>query len=69
MKTTFLERFKPTVRTQDWRKKIVSFAQDDEVYLTPAWSRFKWIIRASPHHEYEENHINTFFYNGLNDSP
>ena len=34
----------------------------------PTWSRFKRIIRACPHHEYEKNQLNTFYYNGLNDS-
>ena len=26
------------------------------------------MIRACPYHEYVENHLNTFFYDGLNDS-
>ena len=54
--------------TQDLRKKIASFTQDDEENLTEAWSRFKRMIRACPHHEYGEHHLNTFFYDGLNDS-
>ena len=68
LKTAFLETFYPTVRTQDWRKKIASFTQADEENLKVAWSRFKRMIRACPHHEYGENHLNTFFYDGLNDS-
>ena len=35
--------------------------------LSAAWSRFKRMIRAFPHHEYGENHLNTFFYDGFND--
>ena len=26
------------------------------------------MIKACIHHEYQKNHINTFFYDGLNDS-
>ena len=26
------------------------------------------MIETCPHHEYEKNHLNTFFYDGLNDS-
>ena len=57
-----------TVSTQDWRKKIASFTQEDDVNLSAAWSRFKRIIRACPHNEYGENDLNTFFYDGLNES-
>ena len=68
LKTSFLKRFYPIVRTQDWRKKIVSFTQEDDENLTATRSRFKRMIRACPHNEYTENHLNTLFYNGLNDS-
>ena len=68
LKTVFLERFYLTVRTQDWRKKIVSFIEEDDENLSAAWSSFKRRIRACPHHEYGENHLNTFFHDGLNDS-
>ena len=36
LKTAFLERFYPTVRMQDWRKKIALFTQEDEENLTAA---------------------------------
>lgn len=68
LKTTFLERFHPTVRTEDWRKKITSFTQENEENLTTGWSRFKRMTRACPHHEYGDNHMNTFFYDDLNDT-
>ena len=55
------------VCTQDWRKKIASFNQEDDDKLSAAWSIFKRMIRACPHHEYGDNHLNTFFYDGLND--
>ena len=48
LKTAFLERFYPTVRTQDWRKKIASFTQEDDENLSVAWIRFKRMIRAYP---------------------
>lgn len=67
MKTSFLERFYPTIGTQDWPKKIVSFIQEDDKNLSATWSRFKRMVRACPHHEYMENHLTTFFYNSLND--
>ncbi|CAO2840803.1 unnamed protein product, partial [Amaranthus hypochondriacus] len=68
LRTAFLERFYPTNRTQDWRKKIASFTQEDDESLCAAWTRFKSMLRACPHHEYGENHLNTFFYDGLDDS-
>src|SRR5688572_18854965 len=68
LRTAFLERFYPTNRTQDWRKKIASFTQDEDENLSAAWTRFKGMLRACPHHEYGENHVNTFFYDGLDDS-
>ena len=34
LKTAFFERFYPTVKMQDWRKKIASFTQEDEENLT-----------------------------------
>lgn len=49
------------------RKKIASFTQDDEETLSEKWTRLKWLIRSCPQHEYGENHLNIFFYNGLND--
>ena len=55
------------VRTQDWCKKIASYTQEDDDNLSAAWSRFKRMIRACPHHEYGENQLNTFFYDELND--
>ena len=67
-KTTFLKRFYPMARMQDWCKKIASFTQKDDENLSAIGSQFKRMIRACPHHEYEENHLNTFFYDGLNDS-
>ena len=64
LKTTFLKRFNPTVRTQDWYKKIASFTQEDDDNLSATWSRFKRMIRVCPRHEYGDNHLNTFFYDG-----
>ena len=46
----------------------MSFTQEDDENLSAAWSMFKRMIRACPHHEYGENHLNTFFCDGLNDS-
>ena len=49
-------------------KEIASFTQEDDDNLSATWSRFKRMIRACPQHEYEENHLNTFFCDSLNDS-
>ena len=68
LKTTFLERYYPTIRTQHWRKKIVSFTQEDDEKLSATWNRFKRMIQACPHHEYWEIHLNTFFYDSLNNT-
>ena len=38
VKKAYQERFYPSVRTQDWRKKIASFTQDQEESLAGAWN-------------------------------
>lgn len=67
LKQRFLERFYPTLRTNDLTSQITSFAQADDESFSDAWIRFKRLQRQCPHHGFGDNHLNKFFYNGLTD--
>lgn len=47
---------------------IALLTQENDENLSATRSRFKGIIRACPLNEDGENLLNTFFYDGLNDS-
>ena len=46
----------------------MSYTEEDTMNLSAKWSRFMRMIGAYSHHKYEENLLNIFFYDGLNDS-
>ncbi|XP_021715560.1 uncharacterized protein LOC110683485 [Chenopodium quinoa] len=47
------------------RRKIASFEQEPDETLGEAWERFKDLIRACPHHEFNHNFLMRLFYDGL----
>ncbi|XP_057548051.1 uncharacterized protein LOC130826485 [Amaranthus tricolor] len=68
LKTPFVKRFYLTVKHKIGVKRLHHSLKKMKRTWTAAWSRFKRMIRACPHHEYGDNHLNTFFYDGLNDT-
>ncbi|XP_021725088.1 uncharacterized protein LOC110692398 [Chenopodium quinoa] len=61
----FLKRFISEEKTADMRRKIASFEQEAEESLSEAWERFKELVQACPHHEYNKSLLMRFFYDGL----
>ncbi|XP_021751339.1 uncharacterized protein LOC110717002 [Chenopodium quinoa] len=61
----FLKRFISEEKTAEMRRKIASFEQEAEESLSEAWERFKELVQACPHHEYNQSLLMRFFYDGL----
>ncbi|XP_021746040.1 uncharacterized protein LOC110711909 [Chenopodium quinoa] len=61
----FLKRFISEEKTAEMRRKIASFEQDSDETLGEAWERFKELVQACPHHEYNQSLLMRFFYDGL----
>ncbi|XP_021757411.1 uncharacterized protein LOC110722448 [Chenopodium quinoa] len=47
------------------RRKIASFEQGADESLSESWERFKELVQACPHHEYNQSLLMRFFYDGL----
>ncbi|XP_021721943.1 uncharacterized protein LOC110689463 [Chenopodium quinoa] len=58
----FLKRFISEEKTSEMRRKIASFEQEAEESLSEAWERFKELVQACPHHEYNQSLLMRFFY-------
>ncbi|XP_021745389.1 uncharacterized protein LOC110711318 [Chenopodium quinoa] len=61
----FLKRFISVEKTAVMRRKIASFEQDADESLGEAWERFKELVQACPHHEYNQGLLMRVFYDGL----
>ncbi|XP_021728720.1 uncharacterized protein LOC110695797 [Chenopodium quinoa] len=61
----FLKRFISEEKTAEMRRKIASFEQEADESLSEAWERFKELLQACPHHEYNQSLLMRFFYDGL----
>ncbi|XP_021770762.1 uncharacterized protein LOC110734948 [Chenopodium quinoa] len=61
----FLKRFISEEKNADMRRKIASFKQEAEESLSEAWERFKELVQACPHYEYNQSLLMRFFYDGL----
>ncbi|XP_021770674.1 uncharacterized protein LOC110734838 [Chenopodium quinoa] len=61
----FLKRFISEEKTAEMRRKIASFEQEADESLSEAWERFKELVQACPHHEYNQSLLMRFFYDGL----
>ena len=61
----FLKRFISEEKTAEMRRKIASFEQEADESLGEAWERFKELVQACPHHEYNQGLLMRFFYDGL----
>lgn len=60
-KTKFMHKFYPPQKTTFLRNKISRFTQECGETYAEAWERFKYLLRACPHHGFPELiQINTF---------
>ncbi|XP_021746160.1 uncharacterized protein LOC110712043 [Chenopodium quinoa] len=62
---TFLKGFISEEKTAEMRRKTASFEQEADESLSEAWERFKELVQACPHHEYNQILLMRFFYDGL----
>ncbi|XP_021727670.1 uncharacterized protein LOC110694814 [Chenopodium quinoa] len=61
----FLKRFISEEKIAEMRRVIASFEQEANESLSEAWERFKELVQACPHHEYNQSLLMRFFYDGL----
>src|SRR6202047_5269227 len=61
----FLDYFFPPSRTDEYRRKIDSFYQEDGETFAEAWDRFSGYLAACPHHGVDRAITIHTFYNGL----
>ncbi|GKA40401.1 reverse transcriptase domain-containing protein [Tanacetum coccineum] len=64
----FINHFFPPLKTTNLRNEISNFNQKFKETFSEAWDRFKYLLRACPHHGFTELHQLNTFYNGLNSS-
>nr|GEW87722.1 reverse transcriptase domain-containing protein [Tanacetum cinerariifolium] len=64
----FINHFFPPSKTTNLRNEILNFNQKFEETFYEAWHRFKYLLRACPHHGFTELHQLDTFYNCLNPS-
>nr|GEV94558.1 reverse transcriptase domain-containing protein [Tanacetum cinerariifolium] len=62
----FINEFFPPFKTTNLRNEITNFRQRFDESFSEAWDRFKYLLRACPHHEFSELHQLDTFYNALN---
>ncbi|GJT90571.1 reverse transcriptase domain-containing protein [Tanacetum coccineum] len=64
----FINHFFPPSKTTNLRNQISNFQQRSDESFYEACDRFKDLLRACPHHGFNELHQLDTFYNGLNPS-
>nr|GEU59614.1 hypothetical protein [Tanacetum cinerariifolium] len=62
----FINQFFPLSKTTNLRNEITDFQQRFDESFSEAWDRFKYLLRACPHHGFSELHQLDTFYNALN---
>nr|GEZ47144.1 reverse transcriptase domain-containing protein [Tanacetum cinerariifolium] len=62
----FINEFFPPSRTTNLRNEISNFQQRFDESFHEAWDRYKYLLRACPHHGFIELHQLDTFYNALN---
>nr|GEZ79089.1 reverse transcriptase domain-containing protein [Tanacetum cinerariifolium] len=62
----FINQFFPPSKTTNLRNEITNFQQHFDESFSEAWDRFKYLLRASPHHGFLKLHQLDTFYNALN---
>nr|GEV28764.1 reverse transcriptase domain-containing protein [Tanacetum cinerariifolium] len=62
----FINQFFPPSKTTNLRNEITNFQQRFDESFSEAWDRFKYLIKACPHHGFSELHQLDTFYNALN---
>nr|GEX00462.1 reverse transcriptase domain-containing protein [Tanacetum cinerariifolium] len=62
----FINEFFPSSRMTNLRNEISNFQQRFDESFHEAWDRYKYILRACPHHGFTELHQLDTFYNALN---
>nr|GFA70878.1 reverse transcriptase domain-containing protein [Tanacetum cinerariifolium] len=62
----FINQFFPPSKTTNLRIEITNFQQCFDESFSEAWDRFKYLLRACPHHSFSELHQLDTFYNALN---
>nr|GEV74707.1 reverse transcriptase domain-containing protein [Tanacetum cinerariifolium] len=61
-----INQFFPPSKTTNLRNEITNFQQWFDDSFSEAWDRFKYLLRACPHHGFSELHQLDTFYNALN---
>nr|GFA82843.1 reverse transcriptase domain-containing protein [Tanacetum cinerariifolium] len=62
----FINEFFPPSRTTNLRNEISNFQQKFDEFFHEAWERYKYLLRACPHHSFTELYQLDIFYNALN---
>nr|GEU78833.1 reverse transcriptase domain-containing protein [Tanacetum cinerariifolium] len=62
----FINQFFPPSKTTNLRNEITNFQQRFDESFSEAWDRFKYLLRAYPHHGFSELHQLDTFYKALN---
>nr|GEX95125.1 hypothetical protein [Tanacetum cinerariifolium]GEX95133.1 hypothetical protein [Tanacetum cinerariifolium] len=62
----FINQFFPPSKTTNLRNEITNFQQRFDESFSEAWDRFKYLLRAYPHHGFLKLHQLDTFYNALN---
>ncbi|GKC71980.1 reverse transcriptase domain-containing protein [Tanacetum coccineum] len=62
----FINEFFPPSRTTNLRNEISNFQQKFDESFHEDWDRYKYLLRACPHHGFTELHQLDTFYNALN---
>nr|GEY70263.1 reverse transcriptase domain-containing protein [Tanacetum cinerariifolium] len=62
----FINEFFPPSRTTNLHNEISNFQQRFDESFHEAWDRYKYLLRACPHHGITESHQLNTFYNALN---
>ncbi|GKC65070.1 hypothetical protein Tco_1097668 [Tanacetum coccineum] len=65
LKTNFLSKYCPPVRTAKKMEEINNFHQEPDETLYQAWERFKELLKKFPQHYLTEMKEVILFYNGL----
>ena len=64
----FLKKFFPLHRTHGLKRQISTFSQRSNETFYQVWERFKELLLACPHHNFEKCRTIQFFYEGLTPS-
>nr|GEY13704.1 hypothetical protein [Tanacetum cinerariifolium] len=62
----FINQLFPPSKKTNLRNEITNFQQHFDESFSEAWDRFKYLLRACPHHSVSELHQLDTFYNALN---